>query len=37
MSEAGRSGVREEKGEVELFVDASQVSFRVGALRSRRD
>jgi DNA polymerase III subunit beta len=32
MSEAGRAASAEEKGEVELFLDASQVSFRVGAL-----
>ena len=32
MSEAGRAASQEEKGEVELFVDASQVSFRIGAL-----
>jgi DNA polymerase-3 subunit beta len=32
MSEAGRAASAEEKGEVELFVDASQVSFRIGTL-----
>jgi len=32
MSEAGRAASAEEKGEVELFLDASQMSFRVGAL-----
>ena len=32
MSEAGRAASAEEKGDVELYLDASQVSFRVGAL-----
>jgi len=32
MSEAGRAAANEEKGEVELCVDASRVSFRVGRL-----
>ncbi|MFL5767442.1 MAG: DNA polymerase III subunit beta [Actinomycetota bacterium] len=32
MSEAGRAASAEEKGDVELFVDASQVSFRIGSL-----
>ena len=32
MSEAGRAASTEEKGEIEVFVDESQVSFRVGEL-----
>jgi DNA polymerase-3 subunit beta len=32
MSEAGRAASAEQKGDVELYLDASQVSFRVGAL-----
>jgi DNA polymerase III subunit beta len=32
MSEAGRAAAADEKGTVEIFVDESQVSFRIGAL-----
>jgi DNA polymerase-3 subunit beta len=32
MSEAGRAASSDEKGEVEVFLDASQVSFRIGSL-----
>lgn len=32
MSEAGRAAAAEERGDVEVFVDDSQVSFRVGRL-----
>ncbi|MDP9296743.1 MAG: DNA polymerase III subunit beta [Actinomycetota bacterium] len=32
MSEAGRAASADEKGEVQLFLDASQVSFRIGSL-----
>jgi DNA polymerase-3 subunit beta len=32
LSEAGRAAAAEEKGEVELIVDQSQVTFRVGPL-----
>jgi len=32
MSEAGRAAATDEKGSVEMFVDESQVSFRVGQL-----
>ncbi len=32
MSEAGRAAAAEEKGEIEIFVDASQVSFGVAQL-----
>jgi DNA polymerase-3 subunit beta len=32
MSEAGRAASADEKGEVEVFLDASQVSFRIGSL-----
>ncbi len=32
MSEAGRAAASIEKGDIELFLDESQVSFRVGAL-----
>ncbi|HEV8564859.1 MAG TPA: DNA polymerase III subunit beta [Actinomycetota bacterium] len=32
LSEAGRAGSADEKGGVELYVDESQVSFRIGSL-----
>ena len=32
MSEAGRAAAADEKGSIELFVDESQVSFRIGTL-----
>src|SRR5436309_3413146 len=32
LSEAGRAAAGEEKGQVELFVEHSQVAFRIGAL-----
>jgi DNA polymerase III subunit beta len=32
MSEAGRAASADEKGEVEVFLDATQVSFRIGSL-----
>ena len=32
LTEAGRAAAGEEKGEVELFLDAGSVAFRVGAL-----
>jgi len=32
LSEAGRAAAGEEKGQIELFVEQSQVAFRIGAL-----
>ena len=32
LSEAGRAAAGEETGQIELFVEQSQVAFRIGAL-----